>query len=299
MSDYLLPETLARLQGLSLKARLIVEGYVAGLHRSPYQGFSVEFAEHREYVPGDDLRYVDWKVYGKSDRIYLKQFEEETNFACYLLLDTSESMQYRSEGAAMSKLDYARHVAAALAYLVIRQQDAAGLATFDTSVTQFVRASSRPAHLKQLFHVMEMAPASGETSVGPIFHDLAERIKKRGLVIILSDLFDDPQSILLGLKHFRHRRHDVSVMQIIDPAEQDFPFEDPTLFKGLEHLPEQMTDPRALQKAYRREFEAFLRVIRSGCRDLQMEHVLLRTDRPLDAALTSFLTARMARAGRT
>ena len=146
---------------------------------------------------------------------------------------------------------------------------------------------------------METAPGRGETSVGPIFHDLAERIKKRGLVIILSDLFDDPQSILLGLKHFRHRRHDVSVMQIVDPAEQDFPFEDPTLFKGLEGLPEQMTDPRALQKAYRREFEAFLRAIRGGCRDLQMEHVLLRTDRPLDTALSSFLAHRMARAGRT
>jgi uncharacterized protein (DUF58 family) len=297
--DYLLPETLARLKGLSLKARLIVEGYVAGLHKSPYQGFSVEFAEHREYVAGDDLRYVDWKLYGKSDRIYLKQFEEETNFACYLLLDTSESMQYRSERAPLSKLDYARHVAAALAYLVIRQQDAAGLATFDTAVTQFVRASSRPAHLKQLFHVMELAPGRGETSIGPIFHDLAERIKKRGLVIILSDLFDDPESTILGLKHFRHRRHDVSVMQVIDPAEQDFPFEDPTLFKGLEGLPEQMTDPRALQRAYRREFDAFLRRIRGGCRDLHMEHVLLRTDRPLETALSSFLAQRMARAGRT
>jgi len=298
-SQNLDPQTLAKLKGLELKARLIVEGYVSGMHKSPYQGFSVEFAEHREYVPGDDLRYVDWKVYGKSDRYYLKQYEEETNFACYLLLDTSESMRYRSHQAAVSKLEYAQYVAAALAFLVVQQQDAVGLVTFDREVTNFLRPSNQPSHLKQLCHLMETAPTRGETSMAPIFHDLAERIRKRGLILVISDLFDDVEAVLLGLKHFRHRRHDVSVMQVIDPAEQDFPFEDPTLFKGLEGLPEQMTEPRSLRKAYRHEFERFLRSVRSGCRDLQMDHVLLRTDRPLDVALSSFLTARMQRAGRT
>jgi uncharacterized protein (DUF58 family) len=297
--NYLDPQTLSRLKGLDLKARLIVEGYVAGLHKSPYHGFSVEFAEHREYVPGDDLRYVDWKVFGKTDRYYLKEYEEETNFACHLLLDTSESMLYRSEQAALSKLEYAQHVAAALAYLVVQQQDAVGLATFDRAISNFIRASSQPSHLKQLFHVMETTPAVGETAMGPIFHDLAERIKKRGLVIILSDLFDDVPALTLGLKHFRHRRHDVSIMQIIDPAEQDFPFEDPTLFKGLEGLPEQMTEPRSLRQAYRQEFDRFLQQVRRSCRDLHMDYVLLRTDQPLDVALRSFLTARMHRAGRT
>ena len=287
------------LKGLELKARLIVEGYVSGRHKSPFHGFSAEFAEHREYVPGDDLRYVDWKVYGKSDRYYLKQFEEETNFACYLLLDTSESMGYRSEKAAVSKLEYAQYVAAALAFLVVQQQDAVGLATFDDSVTTFVRASSQPSHLKQLFHIMDQTPAKSRTAMGPIFHDLAERINKRGLVIIISDLFDDLDSVLRGLKHFRHRRHDVSVMQVIDPAEQDFPFEDPTLFKGLEDLGEQMTDPRSLRRAYRSEFEAFLLQARRSFRDLQMEHVLLRTDMPLDVALSSFLQGRMRRLHRT
>ena len=298
-TNYLDPQTLSNLSGLELKARLIVEGFVSGMHKSPYQGFSVEFAEHREYVPGDDLRYVDWKVYGKSDRDYLKQFEEETNFACYILLDTSESMLYRSEQAAVSKLEYAGYLAAALAYLVIQQQDAVGLATFDREVTHFVRASSRSSQLKQLIHLIETAPTRGETSIGPILHELAERITKRGLIIILSDLFDDVDEILLGLKHFRHRRHDVSVVQIIDPAEQDFLFEDPTLFKGLEGLPEQMTEPRSLRGAYQREFEAFLKQVRRGCRDMNMDHVLLRTDQSLGVSLSSFLVPRMQRAGRT
>jgi uncharacterized protein (DUF58 family) len=296
---YLNPRTLAELQGLELKARLIVEGYVSGLHKSPYQGFSIEFAEHREYVPGDDLRYVDWKVFGKSDRFYLKQYEEETNFACYFLLDTSESMLYRSEKVAVSKLEYAQYVCAALSYLILKQQDAVGLATFDNAVRNFVRAGSHPSHLKQLCHVMDVAPAKGESSMGPIFHDLAERIKKRGLVIILSDLFDDVPSLLLGLKHLRHRRHEVLVMQVVDPAEQDFPLQDPTLFKGLEGLPEQLTEPRSLRKAYQREFESFLKEVRRGCHDLHMDYMLLRTDHPLDTALRTFLSSRATRLHRT
>lgn len=296
---YLRPETLSKLHGLDLKARLIVEGYVSGLHKSPYHGFSVEFAEHREYVPGDDLRYVDWKVFGKSDRIYLKQYEEETNFACYVLLDTSESMLYQSEQAAVSKLEYARYVAAALSFLVLQQQDAIGLATYDSTVRQFLRASTHPSHLKQICHVMEQAPPQGETSMGPIFHDLAERIKKRGVVVVVSDLFDDIPTLMLGLKHLAHRRHDVLLLQVIDPAEQDFPFQDPTLFKGLEGLPEQMTEPRSLRTAYQREFERFLQEVRRGCRDLHMDYALLRSDESLDVALRTFLTSRANRLHRT
>lgn len=298
-TDYLDPAVLAKLAGLPLKARLIVEGYVSGLHKSPYEGFSVEFAEHRDYVPGDDLRYVDWKVFGKTDRFYVKRFEEETNFELYLLLDTSESMRYRSHQAPVSKLEYAQLIAATLAYLVVQQQDAVGLATFDHGVTNFVRAASQPSHLKHLFHVMEQTPANGETTLGPILHDLAERIRRRGLIVILSDLFDDPQSLALGLKHFRYRRHDVSILHIIDPAEQDFPFDAPTLFKGLEGLPEQMAEPRALRRAYQAEFERFLKQVRGTCRDLNMEYALLRTDERLDVPLRSFLTGRMRRAGRT
>ncbi len=241
---YLNPQTLAKLEGLELRARLIVEGYVSGVHRSPYHGFSIEFAEHREYVPGDDLRYVDWKVFGKTDKVYLKQYEEETNLVSYLLLDTSESMRYRSDGAALSKLQYAQCVAAALAYLILQQQDSVGLVTFDNEIRSLIRASSNPSHLKTLLHVMEQSQAERKTGVGPIFHDLAERLKKRGIVIVLSDLFDDVPSMLAGLKHFRHRRHEVILFHVLDPAELDFPFRQPMLFKGLEEWPEVLADPR-------------------------------------------------------
>ena len=185
LSPLLDPRTLASLHGLELRARRIVEGYVAGLHRSPYQGFSNEFAEHREYTPGDDLRYVDWKVFGKTDKVYLKQFEEETNLLCYLLLDTSESMQYQGPRTPMSKFAYAQCAAAALAYLVLHQRDAAGLATFDQEIRQVVRPSSNPTQLKQLLHVMEETTAGRKTRTGPIFHDLAERLGRRGIVVIL------------------------------------------------------------------------------------------------------------------
>ena len=295
--NYLDPKVLTELSGLDLKARLIVEGFVSGLHRSPYQGFSVEFAEHREYVPGDDLRHVDWKVYGKSDRYYLKQFEEETNFACWLLVDTSESMSYASDAASMTKLEYAKHVAAALAWLVIQQQDSAGLVTFGGSVDTFLRPSSQPSHLKQVLHDLEQVQPDGETALGPVLHELAERIRRRGLIVIFSDLFDDPESMLAGLKHFRHRRHDVTVLHIIDPAEQDFPFDEPTLFRGLELPQEVMTDPRALGRAYRREFDEFLQSTRRSIRNLNMEYALLRTDTRLETALRTFLKSRQRVSG--
>src|SRR3954470_11991396 len=245
VSPLLEPEALARLQGLELRARRIVEGYVAGLHRSPYRGFSNEFAEHREYVPGDDLRYVDWKVYGKSDRFYLKQFEVETNLILYLVLDTSESMCYQGPNSRMSKFTYAQCGAAALAFLVLHQRDAVGLTTFDEEIRQLVRPSSNPSQLKQLLHVMEDSSAARKTRTGPIFHELAERFNRRGIVVILSDLFDDVDTMLAGLKHLRHRRHDVIVLQILDPAEIDFPFQNVTMFKGLERMGEVIVEPRS------------------------------------------------------
>lgn len=293
--NYLDPRTLASVQGLELRARLIVEGYVGGVHKSPYHGFSIEFAEHREYVPGDDLRHVDWKVFGKSDKFYLKQYEDETNLVCHLLLDTSESMRYQSPGAALSKLDYAKCVAGSLAYLILQQQDSVGLVTFDREIRALVRPSSQSAHLKQLLHVMEDSVPQRKTATGPIFHDLAERLKKRGVVVVLSDLFDNVAAMVAGLKHFRHRRHEVIVMQILDPAELDFPFERTTLFKGLEQLPEVLTDPRALRKAYLAEFEKFLAAVQSGCRNNRIDYVQIRTDQPLDVALSSYLASRMTR----
>ena len=292
---YLDPRTLAKLQGLELRAKLIIDGYIAGLHRSPHHGFSIEFAQHREYVPGDDLRYVDWKVFAKTDKYYLKQYEEETNLVCHLLLDVSESMLYQSRESALSKLEYAQCIAAALAYLVLRQRDSVSLATFDHKVRALVRESGNPAQLKQLIHVMENSAAEKKTATGPIFHDLAERLNKRGVVIILSDMFDDVNSMMAGLKHFRHRRHDVIVLHVLDPAELDFPFRSMTKFKGLEQLPDVVTNPRALRKAYLAEFDQFNRKLRQGCRELNIDYVQLRTDQPLDVAMTSFLAARMAR----
>jgi uncharacterized protein (DUF58 family) len=292
---YLNPHTLAKLEGLELRARMIVEGFVSGTHRSPYHGFSIEFAEHREYVPGDDLRHVDWKVFGKTDKYYLKQYEEETNLVSHLLLDTSESMRYRSDAAPLSKLEYAECVAAALAYLILRQQDSVGLATFDNEVRSLVRASGNPSHLRQLLDVMSASTAGRKTATGAIFHDLAERLKKRGVVIVLSDLFDDLAPMIAGLKHFRHRRHEVILFHVLDPAELDFPFRQPTLFKGLEGWPDLLADPRSLGQAYLREFGNYLKEIRQGCRALRIDYVEMRTDQPFDIAPSAYLASRLAR----
>jgi uncharacterized protein (DUF58 family) len=292
---FLDPRTLAKLQGLTVRARHIVEGFVSGLHRSPYRGFSIEFAEHREYSPGDDLRYVDWKVFGRTDKFYLKQYEDETNLLCYLVVDASESMRYRGPDSPLSKWEYAQCMAAALAWLVLQQQDAVGLAVFDRELRTFIRPSSTPQQLKQILHVLETAETDKKTATGPIFHELAERFKKRGVVVILSDLFDDTASMLAGLKHFRHRRHDVVLSHVLDAAELDFPFREQTLFKGLEQMPEVVTDPRSLRRAYLEEFQAFLTAVQKGCRANQMDYQLMRTDRPFDVALSSYLAERAAK----
>ena len=292
---FLEPETLAKLAGLELRARSIVEGYVSGVHKSPFHGFSIEFAEHREYSPGDDLRFVDWKVFGKTDKFYLKQYEEETNLVCHLVLDTSESMRYKSAGAALSKLEYAQCVAASLAYLILQQQDSVGLVTFDSEIRALIRASSNPSHMQQLVHVMEHAEPQRKTRTGPIFHDLAERLKRRGLVVVLSDMFDDVPSMLAGLKHLRHRRHEVLVFHVLDPAELDFPFRQTTLFRGLEQLPDVLTDPRALRQAYLEEFGKFAQAVNRGCRAQHIDYVQLRTDQSLEIALSSYLASRMNR----
>jgi uncharacterized protein (DUF58 family) len=286
------PRTLAKLHGLRLRARHIVEGYVAGLHKSPYHGFSIEFAEHREYVPGDDLRYVDWKAFGKSDKVYLKQYEDETNLLCYLVLDVSESMAYRSQGADLSKLEYAQSLTAALAWLVLRQQDAVGLALFDNQIRAMIRPAGNPSHLDQVLHVLESAAPISKTAAGPIFHELAQRLTKRGVVVVLSDCFDDIDSLVTGLRHFRHRRHDVVLLHVLDPAELDFPFRGPTEFKGLEEFPEVQADPQMIKSAYLREMSAFRQSLQQACQAERISYFLVRTDQPLETTLTSVLAAR-------
>ncbi len=291
---YLDPHTLASLEGLDLQARMVVEGYVAGMHPSPYHGFSVEFAEHREYVPGDDIRHVDWKVWSKTDKLYLKQYEEETNLLSYLLLDTSESMAYAS-GDNVTKLQYAQFIAASLSYLILQQQDSVGLVVYDDAVRRYLKPAGQTSQLKEVLHLLNVTPAREKSDLGLVFNDLAERFKKRGVVIVLSDLFDDVARIITGLKHFRHRRHEVIVFHVLDPAELDFPFRDTTLFKGLEGMPEILTDPHALKRAYQAELSSFLEELEKGCRMVDIDYVPLRTDQSLDVALSSYLASRSAR----
>ena len=295
LPKYFDPQTLARLQTLALRAQHVVEGYVTGSHRSPSHGFSIEFAEHREYAPGDDLRYVDWKVYGRTDKFYLKQFEDETNLICHLVLDISESMQYKGPDSPWSKLDHAATAAASLAWLILQQQDSVGLSTFDESIRHFIRPSSNPSHLKQLLHIMEVSDPVKKTSTGRVLHELADRLGRRGIVILFSDLFDNVEELMLGVQHLRHQRHDVIVVQTLDAAELDFPFRRPTLFRGLESLPELLTDPRGLRKSYLRHFNQFLQNVERRCRELKVDYVRIRNDMPLDVTLSTFLAQRMAR----
>ncbi len=294
---YLDPYVLAKLKGLGLRARRIVEGYVAGLHRSPHHGFSIEFSEHREYAPGDDLRYVDWKVFAKTDKVYLKQFEAETNLVCHLLADVSESMCYQSDSAALSKLEYGQCLAAALAYVVLRQRDSVSLATFDDEVRQVVRESSNPAHLRQLVAVLDQADACRKSQLGSVLHELSKRLLHRGIVVMISDLLGDVDSLLSGLKHLRHERHEVIVLHLLDPAEVDFPFRRTTMFQGLEALPEVLAEPRGVRRAYLAALNVFLERVQAGCQSLQVDYQLVRTDEPFDATLRRVLISRSARQG--
>jgi uncharacterized protein (DUF58 family) len=291
--QYLDPLTLAKVRGLELRARLSVEGFLSGMHKSPYHGFSVEFAQHREYVPGDDIKHVDWKVFGRTERYFLKQYEQETNLVCWLLMDISESMRYGS--GPLSKFDYAATVAASLAYLVLHQQDNIGLATFDDQVRTFLRPSSQPSHLKEVVKILNTGPQQEKTHLAPIFHELAERIARRGLIVILSDCFDDVPALQAGLQHLRYKRHEVIVFHVLDAAEMDFPFQEPTLFRGLEQYPELLTDPRSLRRGYLAEVETFVKDLKRGCRDLNIDYVPLRTDTNLGVALSSYLAHRLAR----
>lgn len=295
--NHLDPKVLNKVARLELRARLVVEGFVTGMHKSPYRGFSVEFAQHREYVAGDDLRYLDWKIFGKSDRFVIKQFEEETNLRAHLFLDQSESMTYGHEGG-MSKFDYAATAVAALAYLIQQQADAVGLTLFDEKVVRQVPPSNTRANLGNIFGALDQAKATNKTRIGGVLHDLASQLRQRGLVLIFSDLFDDPDTVLKGLREIAQRGHDVVVFHVFDHDEVEFPFERMTLFQGLEQMPELLADPRSLRDAYLAEVQEFQDRIRKGCLAHKIDHVRLVTSQPLDVVLTSYLTARAARAKR-
>jgi uncharacterized protein (DUF58 family) len=289
---FLDPKVLAKITRLEVRARTVVEGFLSGLHKSPYHGYSVEFATHREYVPGDEVRHIDWKVWARADRFYIKQYEEETNLRTTILLDASRSMRYGEGRPGLSKFAYAATAAASLAYLLHEQQDAVGLVTFDTQVRLTLPPSSHPSHLKLLLHELARTQPDRRTDVADIFHRLAEEIRKRGLVVLISDLFLDLETLARALQHFRHKRHEVVVFQVMHEDELQFPFQDNTLFRGLEVEREVLTEPRALRKAYLEAAEAFLARVRGLCTAVGVDYVLLSTGDPLDAALSSYLALR-------
>ena len=289
--QYLDPQVLSKLQGLDLIARLVVEGFMTGLHKSPYHGFSVEFAEHRQYMPGDALKHVDWKLYGKSDRFYVKIYEQETNLRSYLLLDASASMGYASEGR-VSKYQYASYLAAALAYLMNSQQDAVGLLTFRDAIDRLIPPRSSRSHLKLLLTHLERTKPGSTTAMGSALEYLAERIKRRSLVILLSDLMDDPEKVVRGLKHFRHRGNEVVVFHILDPYEVRFPFRREAGFVDVETGRELVTQPWEIAGEYRRRFDAWSLAYQRACLENRIEYVRLATDVPYEVALLRYLEKR-------
>jgi uncharacterized protein (DUF58 family) len=293
------PYFVGKLRRLDLVARLVVEGFITGLHKSPYHGFSVEFAEHRPYMPGDPIRAVDWKVYAKSDRYYIKEFEEETNLRGHLLLDASSSMAYRSEKGLLSKLEYGVYLTAALAYLMIRQQDAVGLLTFDERIRHLIPARSVGSHLRVVLGQLEALLRGAEeiargrsTRIGQSLHHLADRLSRRGLVILISDLMDRPQDVLTGLKHFRHRLHEVVVFHLLDPAEVAFPFQEETIFIDMETDRRLSTIPWELAEEYRQDVQRWRRTYRRTCAEHAIDYIEVRTDTPYDVALLRYLEKR-------
>jgi uncharacterized protein (DUF58 family) len=272
-------------------ARGVVEGFITGLHASPNKGFSVEFAEHRKYAPGDSPRHLDWRVLGRTDRLYIKQYEEETNLRAQILLDTSGSMAF-GQSAAGTKLDYAAHLAAALAYLMIRQQDAVGLTTFDTAIRTDLAAGASPRHFDEMMRRLEAIRPGRETALGPTLHRLADRFKRRCLVILISDLHGDDESLQRALHHFRARRHEVIVFQVLDHAELDFPYQDTARFVDLETGEQIQVDPGFVRDAYLEEMEAFVQGCRRICAECAIDYVLADTAEPYDRLLSRYLVRR-------
>jgi uncharacterized protein (DUF58 family) len=318
---YLDPRTLAKIGSIDLRARLVVEGLMSGMHRSPYQGISVEFAQHRPYAAGDDTRHVDWKVFGKTDKIYLKQYLQETNLHLICIVDASESMGYgtvrgapSSEGGVAAqvgkiignitgaaegqpvwtKYDHATAIAASLSYMAIQQQDSVGLAIFDQQLSRYFKPSNSPGQWKIVVQELQQVPRWNKTNTGKILDQIAEKLNHRSLIVILSDFFDNIDSIKQGLRHLRYKKHEIMAFQIMDPAEIEFPFEDTTLFKGLEESGELLTDPRALREGYLAELSRFTGELQKLCRGMHIDFTRMNSGEPLDVALSGFLATRAA-----
>jgi uncharacterized protein (DUF58 family) len=287
---YLDPAIVARLGTIDLKAKTIVEGFLTGLHRSPFKGFSVEFAEYRQYLPGDDLATLDWKIYARTDRHVVKKFEEETNLECHIMLDVSRSMGYGSH--AVTKLEYASYLAGALAYLMNRQRDAVGLLTFDDRIRDLLPSSARPGHLKAVLLTLERLTLGTRTDIAKPLSDLVQAIRKRGLVVLISDLLDEPDRIIEGLKHFRYRGTDVVVFQVLDPDELSFPFERAARFRDLESDREVVAVPAAVRDAYKARLDAMVSNFRTVLGQNGIDYTMLDTSQPLELALLPYLQTR-------
>ena len=287
---FLSPQFLSKLSRMEMKARLVVEGFLIGLHRSPYHGFSVEFAEHRQYMPGDPIRDIDWKVYAKTDRYYIKEYEEETNLKAYILLDASASMGYSSNE--VSKLEYGSYLSAALGYLMLKQKDAVGLAIFDEGMRSYLPPRSARSHLHDLLKDLVRVKPSRTTQVSSTFHQMAERIKRRGLVVIISDLFSEPEDILMGLKHFRYKRNEVIVFHILDPMEKSFAYQREAIFVDMETSEEVLTQPWQIRGEYQREIRDLVQLYKTHCGESRIEYVSMDTSVPLDYALFAYLQKR-------
>lgn len=310
---YLEPHIVSRLRNLELKAKLVVEGFITGLHKSPYHGFSVEFAQHRQYMPGDDLRHLDWKMIARSDRYYIKQYEEETNLKSYILIDSSKSMNYSSKTEAgstgffnklgfsknkhegtpsITKLEYASYLAAALSYLMIMQNDATSLSVYDTKVRKYIPPSSTKANLREILKTINSITSTHETGTAESLNEIANKIKRRGLVIVISDLFDDQTSVIKALKHFRYKNNEVIVFQILDPMELSFLDGNPVTLVDIETKEEMYSQPFAMRKTYQETVKEFLELYKKECMRNKIEFITLTTETPFDKALLSYLHKR-------
>ena len=288
--QYLSSEIISNLSSLSLKARLLVEGLIVGMHKSPYHGFSVEFSAHRLYNPGDEIRNIDWKIWGKTDKYFVKEYDEETNLLSHIILDQSASMSYSSSN--ISKLDYAKILAASLAYLMLKQQDGVGLTLFDSKIRSSIPPKSKSNHINALFKIMEDIIPGPDTNIGDILHISAESIKKRGLVIIISDFFDDLESIISGIKHYRYKGNEVILFHILDKQELKLDFNERTQFIDLETNETITTDPWHIRTAYQAGIQQFCNNLKINCRKNKVDYTLIDTSQPIEIALFDYLIKR-------
>lgn len=288
---YLEPEALARVKNLSMVARGVVEGSISGMHASPYKGFSVEFAEHREYTAGDDPRHLDYKMLARTDRLYIKQYEEETNMRVQIVLDTSGSMGYAYDSK-ITKLDYGCYLTAVLSYLMTRQQDSVGLITFDSDIRLDMPTRSSPRHFNEMMRRLEATTPGEETNIAEVLHRLANRFKKRCLIVLISDLYDEPEEVMRALHHFRHRKHEVIVFHVLDKSEVEFPFRDVISFHDLETNERIQIDPAYVRDVYLEQVEQFIETYRRSCAESHIDYVLTDTSVPYDFMLSKYLAKR-------